>query len=197
MRHDPLVDHADHVGLIRAGVEDRPGLWADLGSGTGAFTLALADVLDGRGSIVSVDRDAGALAEQRGRMGARFPSTEIRYVEADFAGALELPDMDGILMANSLHFARDKGPVLRQLVGSLRPGGRFVLVEYDADRGNPWVPYPISFGTWQAIAADVGLTGTRLGGRVPSRFLGAIYSAIGEAPVPSVTAGAISDRRSG
>lgn len=188
------MDHADHVGLIRAGVEDRPGAWADLGSGTGAFTLALADVLGGRGSIVSVDRDARALAEQRDRMTARFPSTEIRYVEADFTRPIELPALDGLLMANSLHFVRDKDPVLRRLLAHLRPGGgRFILVEYDADRGNPWVPHPLSFATWQRIAPSVGLGGTRLIGRVPSRFLGAIYAAASDAPVSRKTASLTSD----
>ncbi len=174
------MDHADHVGLIRAGVEERPGIWADLGSGTGAFTLALADVLGGRGSIISVDRDARALAEQRARMAQAFPAAAVRYLEGDFTRPLELPDLDGILMANSLHFIRDKELVLRRLLEHLQPGGRFALVEYDADRGNPWVPHPISFDMWQRIAAEVGLTGTRLGARVPSRFLGAIYSAISE-----------------
>ena len=83
-------------------------------------------------------------------------------------------------MANSLHFVRDKGKVLLGLLTAIRPGGRFVLVEYDADRGNPWVPYPLSFETWRSMAADLGLVGTRLTGRVPSRFLGAIYSAVSQ-----------------
>jgi ubiquinone/menaquinone biosynthesis C-methylase UbiE len=174
------MDHADHVGLIRSGVDDHPGVWADLGSGTGAFTLALADVLGGRGSIVSLDRDAGAMTAQRGRMAAAFPSAAIHYVEADFTGEPQLPALDGILMANSLHFVRDKEPILQRLLGHLRPGGRFLLVEYDADRGNPWVPYPISYVSWQRMAPRVGLDGIRLTGRVPSRFLGAIYGAVSE-----------------
>ena len=174
------MDHADHVGLIRAGVEDHPGVWADLGSGTGAFTLALVDVLEGRGSIVSLDRDAGAMEAQRSRMAAAFPSAAIRYLEADFTAEPELPALDGILMANSLHFVRHKEPVLLHLLGHLRPGGRFLLVEYDANRGNPWVPYPISYASWQRMAPSVGLDGTRLIGRVPSRFLGAIYAAASE-----------------
>jgi ubiquinone/menaquinone biosynthesis C-methylase UbiE len=176
------VDHADHVALIRTVVEGRPGTWADLGSGAGAFTLALADVLGDRGSIVSVDRDAGALAQQTSRVAAAFPQMGIAYVRADFTHALELPLLDGILMANSLHFIRDKERVLEAVLGHLRPGGSFLLVEYDADRGNPWVPHPISFASWQRLAPVVGLSDPRLMGRVPSRFLGSIYSAASQTP---------------
>jgi ubiquinone/menaquinone biosynthesis C-methylase UbiE len=176
------VDHADHVALIRdgiAGPED--GAWADLGSGTGAFTLALADLLGPAGTIVSVDRDAGALREQERRMRARFPGARVTYLRADFEEALALPPLDGLLMANALHFVRreDQAALVRRLAGHLRPGGRFVLVEYDAERGNPWVPHPVSWRRWQRLATDVGLEDVRPIGRVSSRFLGAIHSALG------------------
>jgi hypothetical protein len=51
------------------------------------------------------------------------------------------------------------------------------VVEYDADRGNPWVPHPFSYGSWERLAESAGLTDTRRIGRVPSRFLDAIYAA--------------------
>jgi hypothetical protein len=44
------------------------------------------------------------------------------------------------------------------------------------------VPFPFSFASWQAIAARAGLVDTRQVGRVPSRFLGAIYAAASEVP---------------
>jgi precorrin-6B methylase 2 len=39
------------------------GTWADLGSGGGAFTLALADLIGPQGVIYSMDRDRYALQE--------------------------------------------------------------------------------------------------------------------------------------
>jgi SAM-dependent methyltransferase len=175
------MDHADHVALLRGGVEPAgPGnlAWADLGSGDGAFTLALADLLGPAGRIVSVDRDAGALARQAEAMAARFPDVALEPQVADFTTDLALPPFDGIVMANALHFQRDREATIVKVRAMLRPGGRFVLVEYDADRGNPYVPYPLSFGTWQVMARQTGFDEPRLLGRVPSRFLGAIYSAI-------------------
>lgn len=83
-------------------------------------------------------------------------------------------------MANALHFQRDadKDQVLGQILEYLRPGGRFILVEYNVDHGNLWVPYSISYKTWETIAARNHLLHTHLLTTVPSRFLGEIYSAL-------------------
>src|ERR1041385_3289910 len=174
------MDHRDHVDLIRDGVA--PGAWAELGSGGGAFTLALADLLDGRGRIVSIDRDAGSLRRQRQALPARFPDAHVEHVAADFTRPLDLADLDGVLMANALHFVRRKEPVLAAIHGWLKPGGRLLMVEYDADRGSPWVPHPFSYPTWERMAAEGGFAGTHLLGRRPSRHLNAIYSALSFRP---------------
>jgi SAM-dependent methyltransferase len=177
------VDHADHVRLLRDGVGDaRGGTWADIGAGTGAFTLALAELLGPGATIVAVDRDAGALRAAVRAVGTRFPATRVETLVADLERPLDLPLLDGFVAANSLHFVpRDRQvAVIRRLASALRPGGRFVVVEYDADRGNPWVPYPFSAATWGRLAAEAGLTPPRIVGRVPSRFLGAIYAAVSE-----------------
>lgn len=178
------MDHDDHVGLIRDAVTPG-GTWLELGSGTGAFTLALADLLGRGGTIHSVDADRGALATQAKSVHARFDAVRLDQRTADFTRALGFSGMDGVLMANALHFVKSKAPVLSLVRSYLKPGGRFVLVEYDADRGNLWVPHPISYTTWLAVAPGAGFSETRLLGRVPSRFLAAIYSAgstVGPAP---------------
>jgi len=172
------MDHRDHVGLIREGVEGGGTAWADLGSGEGAFTLALADLLGPGGSIISVDRDRRALLTQERALRAAFPQVALTPMVADFGGPMELPLLDGIVMANSLHFSRDKLAVLRLVRGHLRPAGRLVLVEYDTDHGNHWVPWPLSYATWEALAADAGFHQTRRLASVPSRFLGSIFSAL-------------------
>jgi SAM-dependent methyltransferase len=172
------MNHADHVRLIKGGVVGGGPTWGDLGSGTGAFTLALADLLGPGGTIWSVDRDASALRVQAGALGARHPGPVLRQLVADFTGPLDLPPLDGVVMANSLHFVRDKVPVLRLIRGYLRDGGRLVLVEYEADRGNRWVPYPLSFATWGDLAVAAGFVGTRQLHAVPSSFLGSIYAAV-------------------
>jgi SAM-dependent methyltransferase len=180
------VNHADHVGLLRAAVEAAGGggTWADIGAGEGAFTLALADLLGPGGRIVAVDRDRRALEANAEAVRARFPATVLTTLVADLTRSLDLPELDGLVAANSLHYvARERQvDVVRGLAAHLRPGGRFVVVEYDADRGNPYVPHPFSYPSWGRLAAAVDLVDTRRLGRVPSRFLDAIYSAESRRP---------------
>jgi ubiquinone/menaquinone biosynthesis C-methylase UbiE len=176
------MDRADIQGLIEGGVDRDGGEWADLGSGAGAFTLALAELLGPTGHIHSVDRDRRALERQRQAIKDELPEADVSYLAADFGSALDLPPLDGVVMANSLHFFRRKEGVLALVRGYLKPGGRLVMVEYDADRGNLWVPHPISYPTWDRLSAEAGFEGTRLLKRVPSRFLGAIYSALSHRP---------------
>ncbi|MCB9136238.1 MAG: methyltransferase domain-containing protein [Anaerolineales bacterium] len=186
------MNHADHVRLICDGIPvpspsspehlSPPPIWADLGSGHGAFTLALADILPPNAEIYSVDRDASALHEQERAMRAQFPHANVHYLPADFTRSLALPPLDGVLMANSLHFHRRKEPILAQIQTLLKPGGRLILVEYDTDRGNHWVPYPLSYSTWETLATRAGFANTRLLTTQPSRFLGRMFSAVSFAP---------------
>jgi ubiquinone/menaquinone biosynthesis C-methylase UbiE len=178
------MDHDDHIRLIEGGVRGSGKRWAELGSGWGAFTLALADLLGLEGQIYSVDRDPSALQRQQAEMQARFPGAAVQYRHADFTHPLDLPLMDGILMANSLHFVhrRRQAETLRGILEYLRPGGRFVLVEYNADRGNLWVPHPLSFTSWQKLARDCDLVQTRQLAAHPARTLNEIYSALSLKP---------------
>ncbi len=172
--------HDDHVALIRDGLDATNGTWADFGSGTGAFTLALADLLGPEGHIYSVDRDRHALRQQERSMTACFPATSITFVAADFLTPLVLPPLDGMVMANALHFHGDHVGVIRKVRPYLRAGGRLILVEYNTHRGNHWVPHPLTFTDWEAVALAAGYRKTRLLATRPSSFLGEIYAAVSE-----------------
>ena len=173
------MDPAELVALLRVGVRAKGGRWADLGAGEGAFTLALADLLGPEAHITAVDRDTGAL--RRLRSSARG----IEILHADFTRPLGLTDLDGVLMANSLHFVRNKAPVLAAVRDMLKPGGALIVVEYDTDRGNAWVPHPFSYRRWEEMARDAGFERTRLLHSVPSRWLGSMYSAMSSRPNPA------------
>lgn len=172
------MDHTDHTNLLRGGIDEPGGVWADLGAGGGAFTLALAELIGAGGEIHAIDRDASALRANERAMRERFPQAHVRYQVADFTQPLALPLLDGIVMANALHFQRDQDAVVRSLRGYLCPGGRVLIVEYNIDRANFAVPHPVPYVRWEKLAGDAGFEHTELLARRPSRFLREIYSAV-------------------
>ena len=172
------MDHADHMNLLRNGISAPGGVWADLGAGRGAFTLALADLLGPDGHIYAVDRDAPALEANARNMRAQFPGLRVQYAVCDYRQRLSLPPLDGIVMANTLHFQTDQPTVVRDCRRYLRSGGRLLIVEYNLDRAHRAVPHPVPYPRWRRIAQDAGFGRTELLVTRPSRFLREIYAAV-------------------
>ena len=173
------MNHGDHVDLIAPGV-GHGGVWADLGAGTGAFTLALRDLAGPEVALIAVDRDREALRALGAAMQRRFPGTRLRLLAADFREPLALPPLDGILAANAMHYVpyQEQAALLGRWRAHLAPAGRLLIVEYDADVGNRWVPYPVSFAALATLAAEAGFAAPALLGAAPSRFLGRMYAAV-------------------
>jgi ubiquinone/menaquinone biosynthesis C-methylase UbiE len=168
----------DCITLIKDGVPDSSGIWADMGSGRGAFTRALAEILNPDSEIYSIEKNKTALQQQEKSFYELHPSLTVHFIHEDFTGPITSPALDGILMANSLHFIRDKASLLRRLGQYLKTGGRFILVEYNIERSSTWVPYPISFPEWQEKSSGWGFINTRLLATRPSRYYREIYSAL-------------------
>jgi SAM-dependent methyltransferase len=183
------VEVSDAAALIRPAVPDRGGTWADFGAGSGTFTRALATVLGPEGHVYAIDRDPRAVAALRAWTAAQgrtavahgSPAAAVVVLEADFADLgrrLDLPPLDGALVANALHFVREPGPVLARIAAAVRPGGRVVLVEYDDRPASRWVPYPLPLARLPALAERAGLDDPSLVGTQPSAYGGRLYAAV-------------------
>jgi ubiquinone/menaquinone biosynthesis C-methylase UbiE len=173
------MNHNDHVNLLKPANLNQGGVWADFGAGSGAFTSALRELVGLDATIYAIDKNKSALRELENSHRARFNSTlNLILLPNDISRPLVLPPLDGIVMANSLHFFKDKEKILNHVRGFLKPNGLLLLVEYNADRGNLWVPHPLTFETFQSLAPKVGFTEPRLLAKVPSRFLKEFYSAM-------------------
>lgn len=175
-----MVKAAEARSLLDGAVPRQLGTWADLGCGDGTFTDALIEILGPGSRIYAVDRDRKAVKDLQRRLA---DNPDVVPVVGDFTKSLELPGLqperlDGILLANSLHYVRDPGPVLTRLLNLVRPEGRLVVIEYDRRGANPWVPYPISIPRLETLAKSVGLSAPAITATRPSRFGGDLYVAV-------------------
>jgi ubiquinone/menaquinone biosynthesis C-methylase UbiE len=172
------MDHADHVNLLRPANLQPNGVWADFGTGAGAFTLALRELVGPHAEIYAVDKDWRGFNDLEKAHREKFTTSQnVHPMRADFTGPLSLPPLDGIVMANSLHYFKDQEKVLRHVRSFLKMSGVLLLVEYNVDSGNMWVPYPLSFETYRSLAPRAGFSEPRLLATAPSRFLRGFYSA--------------------
>lgn len=167
------------VTLLQPGIPGPGGLWADVGCGDGIFTSALHSLIRPGDEIYAVDRDQYVLDALARNFAESYPDAVLHPVRADFGRGLMLPPLDGLVMANSLHFVVDKAPVLARLTSLLKPGRRLIVVEYNTNRGNAAVPYPLDEAGFIKLATDVGLRDAQIMARIPSSFLGEMYAGAG------------------
>jgi len=160
------MKQADAISLIQKAINsDKPQRWADLGCGNGTFTLALNSVLPAGSHITAVDKQAQNLP--------------VDFLKADFEkDDLPLSGLDGILMANSFHYVRDKPKLVKKLEACFAACPTFLIVEYETTRSNPWVPYPINYQNLLQRFTGLGYSTVNKLAELPSRFGGAMYSAL-------------------
>ena len=163
------VQHADAVRLIAAPAlaSHTPQTWADLGSGDGVFTRALASQLTPGSTVHAMDRDAAVMKA--------LPSDVHGVAIRSWTGDVTVQPypfglVDGLLLANVLHYVRDQSTFLRGCRAALSPHGRLLVVEYDTDRANPWVPYPVTRRALTDLCIDAGFAHVAALGRRPSIY---------------------------
>lgn len=129
----------------------QPSVWADLGCGDGFFTHVLAGMLPAGSRIYALDKQSQRLKK------TPINDSPIIFQQADFVtDDLHLPVLNGILMANSLHYVANKENCIDKISALLAPGGMFIIIEYDTNRSNRWVPFPIDFPGLSNLFANKG-----------------------------------------
>jgi len=152
-----------------------PTTWADLGAGDGTFTLALAEMLAPGSVIHVVDLDGSALR----RIPSAHKGARITTLQGDFMKQpWPFDDLDGILLANSLHYVEDQPAFIRACESHMKSRRNFLVVEYDTSEANRWVPYPVGQARLKALFERAGYPSVRVLRSRPSIYRRApIYSA--------------------
>ncbi len=126
--------------------------WADLGCGSGTFTKALASLLPENSLIYAIDKSRIDL----GRIPDQFENVIIEKIQADFTGKILPDNLDGILMANSLHYVKEKDSFIEKIKTHLKKAGCFIIVEYDTEISNTWVPFPVNYNSLKILFENEG-----------------------------------------
>ena len=170
------MDLTSAVSLIQTPLLTRshPTRWADLGAGSGLFTKALAGLLYTGSEICAVDKKQ--VSDISG-----FPQDiQLRQLTLDFVtDQLPFSELDGILMANSFHYVKEKVVFIKKLGQALKKTGMLILVEYDSNIpvGN-WVPYPVDFLNLKTIFMRAGFGIVEKLREYPSVYGRTMYSAV-------------------
>ncbi|MGC4103332.1 class I SAM-dependent methyltransferase [Ferruginibacter sp.] len=153
---------------------DGAGKWADLGCGSGLFTKALASVISPGSVITAIDKSSNGFKHLKGV----YNEVTIETLQEDFTAIQFAAGIDGFLMANSLHYVKDQKEFVGNLKQQLKKEGSIIIVEYDTDRSNPWVPYPVNADKLRLLFEANGFSSINFLASQPSVYGTTMYSAI-------------------
>lgn len=117
---------------------------ADIGAGSGYFTLRLARAVGNDGRVLALDVRQEMLDHIAGRLReARLDNVTLGLVPADDPG-LEAGSCDLILMVDTIHYVKDRAAYARKLRAGLAPGGRLAIIDfrYDPQAQHEFAPPP-------------------------------------------------------
>lgn len=116
------------------------GLAAEVGSGTGQFTVRMAKKVGEDGRVYAIDVEPRML-EVLAERAAAAEAWGIVGLLAPDGGGLPPEPVDVVLMVNVLHHVQGRADYLRALGERLAPGGRIAIVDFH-ERALPIGPPP-------------------------------------------------------
>ena len=112
-----------------------------------------ADLVAQESTIVAIDREHHNIVSPN-------PSVAIKFQRSDFTLHKSVPaELDGILIANALHYVSDQQNFLQNLISHLKPGARIIIVEYDTDRAKPVGSLSTIFRKLSELLSGAGFRG--------------------------------------
>lgn len=115
------------TGLL-AELDVKPGDWvADVGAGTGYYSMRLAALVGESGKVFSEDIAVGA-ATARARI---FDLRNVEVVKGEVDDPkLPADRLSAILIVDTYHHFTDYPAMLEKMLHSLKPGGRLAIADY-------------------------------------------------------------------
>ncbi|MEO6245632.1 MAG: methyltransferase domain-containing protein, partial [Opitutaceae bacterium] len=135
------LDSANRVAKLKvdeavAALKLRPAnVVADIGAGSGVFTLPLAKAVAGGGKVYAVDIEPG-LVEHIAKKAREAKVTNVQGVLGEFTDPkLPARDVDVAFIADVLHHIEDRAGYLKNLATYLKPAGRIAVIDFFPELG--------------------------------------------------------------
>lgn len=131
---------------------------ADIGAGTGFYSLMFAEAVGPEGRVYAVDISPDFIAsiDERARMAGLTNVTAVLNTADD----VKLPEhsIDLAFICDTYHHFEYPESVMRSLYRALRPGGEVVVVDYQKipGRSSTWIMNHVRLGSEQAKAEITG-----------------------------------------
>mgnify|MGYP001611913285 FL=1 len=134
---------------------------ADLGAGTGAYTIPLAERVGEKGRVYAVEVQKDFLTNIRTAAEARgLKNVELLWGDIERLGGTKIKDesVDAVVISNVLFLAEDKAGLLRETRRILKVGGKLLLIDWGGSFNNlgPAPEMVVTAGTARALCEAEG-----------------------------------------
>ena len=125
---------ARHAVVAAVGL--KPGDWiADVGSGTGLYTLLFADEVGPTGRVFAEDIEPLFLDLINRRVADTDHSNVTAVLGREADVTLPKESIDIVFIADTYHYFNDRETIMRTVYDALKPGGSLILVEFEITPG--------------------------------------------------------------
>lgn len=127
----PEREQEEAPSMAIAALNIRPGqVIADIGAGSGYYTLRLADAVGARGRVYATDIQPEMLTLIKNKIDAASPANVELILGTETDARLPAAAVDMALMVDVYHELAQPQTFLRSVKGALKPDGRLVLIEF-------------------------------------------------------------------
>lgn len=138
--NDPQRDSWQHPEEIVAALALTPGATvADIGAGTGYMAAHLSEAVGESGTVIAIDAEAAMIDYLTNRSKDLGPATIVPRKVTAASPDLQNASVDGVITLNTWHHIDGREAYAKKVYEGLKPGGRFVVVDFevDAESGPP------------------------------------------------------------
>ncbi|MEA3640948.1 MAG: class I SAM-dependent methyltransferase [Lamprobacter sp.] len=127
---------------------------ADIGAGTGLFTMLFAERVGPNGQVYAVDISPSFIAAIDARANALGLGNILPIVNSQQTVSLPAKSVDLVFIADTYHHFEYPQLMLDSIRAALRPGGRLVLIDFRREPGfsSSWVMAHVRAGRAQVIS---------------------------------------------